>query len=943
MGRSRARLYAVVVVLGVTVAAAYASLAVTPNPTAHSNNYITPSNPGRLIFSIRNTNATAITINGFSPVMPAATTDCANINLPARLDGITTPATLAPGEQMQYIATTTAGWPMIGTYSCTWNILSDDPGGPYTIETLFQVGSAAGSADLDAQPFAIDFGSQSVGDIEVQKVMISNYTSPRGVVLSIIGDLGAKDITFADAIGSCLTGTTNCMIGLPPGPNFVTVNLRCAPQETNDVNAQLVISPMGSGAIATVNLHCNAAGADIIIADNPIQITAPVNTVGMTTTTITSPSLCAQLGSATISSFPFDPSFKISNCGASSCAFGGQALPFPLTVECLTAATQKNGTLTVWSTSGGSATSQVRCTGTGTTPVMELGPIPTFGAVRVGDFNEQMIEVKNTGGSQLNGLVITFTNTQDWLTLDCASNPGCSIPAGTSLFVRVRFRPLAIFDRSTMMHLTSTNAGMLSAPVMGTGLGGRMVVTDPASLVLDLGSIPRGAPYSRTITLANTGNFPYSATHAGASSPYTVTPAMVSVSTTQPEMLTVVCQSPTATPTNNEQHLNITSADAFSGSPIDVTLRCKVEDTVVSVMPTPLDFGEVRVGTGTRTIPVTVTNPASAPIAAHITKLALRTAIPGLSLSPPNTDIVLQPGQSTIATLELSDAMDTTLTDEYLDIDVDAAQLQLPVTGKVVTPHSRVTPQRLDLGTACVGTGVSGTVMLFNDGTATLAVDPPQMDQNFVASSPGTPTQLSPNMSLSAAVSPAMTAMGLVEGQLSWHEDSEYTHLIPVSLEYVSTGTALSPKGLDFGILDAGNESDPQHITLQNCDPTNARIKVEALRTKQGALAAWSIEPRIGYTKDLRGLEIQAIDVRFKPPARGRYEADLEVSTPAGPQKIHLVGEATGRDYDVTSFYACACSGGGAPSRGWPVPAALAVVILWRRRPRAARARRVIP
>jgi MYXO-CTERM domain-containing protein len=74
------------------------------------------------------------------------------------------------------------------------------------------------------------------------------------------------------------------------------------------------------------------------------------------------------------------------------------------------------------------------------------------------------------------------------------------------------------------------------------------------------------------------------------------------------------------------------------------------------------------------------------------------------------------------------------------------------------------------------------------------------------------------------------------------------------------------------------------------------------------------------------------VSVTFDPPARGRYEADLTVLTDQGKQIIHLVGDATGRDFDTTSFYACACNGPGAPSRGWPIALAVVAVIARRRR-----------
>jgi hypothetical protein len=222
--------------------------------------------------------------------------------------------------------------------------------------------------------------------------------------------------------------------------------------------------------------------------------------------------------------------------------------------------------------------------------------------------------------------------------------------------------------------------------------------------------------------------------------------------------------------------------------------------------------------------------------------------------------------------------------------------------------------------------------MLINDGTATLAVEPPVMDQSFIASAPGTPAMLAAGTSLTASVTPSVSAMGAVSGTLTWRDDVPSEHGIGVVLDYVVSGTALSPRGLDFGQVPVDTPTGAQSIKLQNCDLAPTRIKIESLKTKEGTLGAWIIEPRVGFTKELAAKEQQAITVSFVPPARGRYEADLTVQTAGGKQIVHLLGDATGRDWDNTSFYACACNGPGAPSRGWPIVVAIVIVIGRRRR-----------
>ncbi|HEX5060112.1 MAG TPA: choice-of-anchor D domain-containing protein, partial [Kofleriaceae bacterium] len=386
----------------------------------------------------------------------------------------------------------------------------------------------------------------------------------------------------------------------------------------------------------------------------------------------------------------------------------------------------------------------------------------------------------------------------------------------------------------------------------------------------------------------------------------------------------------------NPQTITITS-DAYLGSPQAVEVRCKIADTTLQIMPTMFDFGEVRVAATAPSIPITLTNPASSAGAAMITAFDLRLHKNGLTLTKPAVPFSIAAGTVANASLSVSTTEDTDLTGEYLDITVDGSTLSFPVTGKVVHPHAYVTPTNmLDLGTACVGTQISGDVVMTNDGTATLFVMPPVMTPSFVAAAPATPGPLPPGMSRTATVTPAMSAMGPIEGTLSWTEDTPMTHEVGVKLDYVATGTALSPRGLDFGIVPV--DDDPlteytQHLTLQNCDQAPTSIKIESLKTKAGTLGAWHLVPNVGYTKQLGAKETQAVQVTFDPPARGKYEADMTVQTSSGKQVVHLIGDATGRDFDNTSFYACACNGPGAPSRGWPIVLAVAIVIVRRRRP----------
>jgi uncharacterized protein (TIGR03382 family) len=196
---------------------------------------------------------------------------------------------------------------------------------------------------------------------------------------------------------------------------------------------------------------------------------------------------------------------------------------------------------------------------------------------------------------------------------------------------------------------------------------------------------------------------------------------------------------------------------------------------------------------------------------------------------------------------------------------------------------------------------------------------------------PDAGVQLPSGMSSVVTVSPSASAMGTVSGMLEWKDDVPSDYKVPVTLDYVANGTAVSPAALDFGSVEVGSASDSQMIIAQNCELDPKPFKIKALRGKDGAgpIGAWKISPLVGFSTNLGAHDTQVITAHFDPPGRGHYEADLELETDVGTQTIHLVADATGRDFDHTSVYACSCASGDIAG-GWPI--VLALVIVRRRR-----------
>ena len=941
MRRARARLLASAIVIGVATAA-YAMVQVTA-PQPRTNLSIKTMQMGRIVFSLRNNGGSPIQVMDWTPMGAPATDGCSSINKPVPLLGPGQP-TIPVGGQVQFIATT-GGFSTPGDKGCLFEAVTNPAMVPgIQVGVTFVVSDTP--SNFDIQPQSIDFGTlATMGAFEAQQMRITNNGATGNIFLEIQSD---PDNVFS--FDGC--GGKSCSVFVP-GMGSATGNatVRCTAGSVGGLKSSQIWaydSPAKGMFLGSAALSCmvGAGPPQIEIEDNTLDIFSAEGVEGQVSTNIIEPAGDATLSYISVS----ETNFRIDLCGAfmTACSLS-TPLPTPVTIYCTPGSVPNQATLYVEEASGDMDMGIVYCNPTQTS-MAELTlstSTMTFGMQPVNTTMMQTLTLTNTGDLPLSNIVISFPTTTHWSATNCTPSNPCSLTnMNDSTTADIRFHPTNHGDKGIMATVSSMETLPQSLNLMGIGTGGVLAITAPPLATppltgyhLQLGTIPRGQTQTLPIRVQNQGNATLMAIVGNVNPPYSVVPA--TLTSVGPNLMTqdfnVTCGSNTPS-ANNDQVFTVTSPDAYAGASQQVTAHCAIANTLVQVNPLAFDFGELRTNGGpmTKMLTVTLTNPG--PANAQLDSMQLRETIQGLTLTPPTTMATLAATEQRTAVMQLTNAADVDIVDQFLDIYVDGEMLALPVTGKVVTASSRIVPQReLDLGTACVGTQISGNVMLINDGTATLAVQPPQMNESFIAMAPAT-SSLGPSMSLTATVTPAMSAVGQISGKLTWADDVPNNHEIDVRLDYVSSGTALSPRALDFGFVEVGRESELQRIKLQNCDLERATIKVDSLRTKRGPLAAWIIEPQVGYQKILDGGEEQSINVKFVPPGRGVYEAVLTVVTQTGKQTITLRGDATGKDFDVTSFYACACSGPGAPSRGWPVVLAVVLVIARRRRgPSSAR------
>jgi MYXO-CTERM domain-containing protein len=180
--------------------------------------------------------------------------------------------------------------------------------------------------------------------------------------------------------------------------------------------------------------------------------------------------------------------------------------------------------------------------------------------------------------------------------------------------------------------------------------------------------------------------------------------------------------------------------------------------------------------------------------------------------------------------------------------------------------------------------------------------------------------------------------IGPIDGILTWDVDAPAGPFsVPVMLRYIDAGTAISPRSLVFGSIDAGRATSRQTVTLENCNPQPVRLEIVGVVALEGDPGAWDVSP-VTDERTLGPRDRLQITALFRPVRVGRHVAHIQLAVDGAPGEIELSGDALGGLPEPTSFYACSCSGGGggAGSPGAPIAAAVLLVLRRRRRSDAA-------
>jgi len=929
----RARVIATLIVLccaSLAYALQVTSVSSTTRPGATNT-------PMAVLVQVRNTDPNPLTITDVT------TMNCGPEVTINQLGSAGLGTTLVTGGFTQY-QISTAGLPTDGLKSCSWVISANSGSQGFT--TTFDVNTGMMEA-MDVQPHTMQLGHiNSIS--ETQQIRLTNHAmAPISITADLSWMTSPPRLTF---VGGTCDAMDTCTIMLGPKQSMF-MSVKCQ-QATAGSDSGVAHFAPSMGSSQDVPWSCTAMGG--AITDQQINIVEPMITWdGAQGVPITQMATVEGMGNAMGSAAIMGPdasAFRFTNpfCGANplQCA---PLMPIPteppitLAIECTPDGTNRTAMLVVFGNMADMDFAPLACNTNASGPTINVTPtMLEAGNVRVGDVQGMMqFFIQNDGDQPLSAQVLL--NDTNWTASDCTG--GCSVMPGAlnRRTVDVTFAPTSYGPDNVTLTVDSA-VGMPTVSLTGVGVGEELIVTTPnPNDRIEFGTIGKNQLVERTVMLASDGNDGGLMVNIGAPDgpvpPFATSTTFVNMGAVDATSFTVSCQA--AAPGGPYQDDISVNSMAYqtNGNPtgmMTITARCTIANTVVQVMPSTLDFGEVRKEPGgRRSIPVMITNPG---LPVNLDDVTLANAPSALKLDKPALG-VLDTNETRIATIHLLTDDDVVLDNVSLRINVDA-DLVFPITGKVVTPKAYVTPAVLDLGTACVGTSVTGNVMLVNDGTATLHVQPPTMDNSFTPlfvsptmyPADGMGAQLAPNDSAIAGVTPSSSSVGPITGMLTWSVDAPGAPFgVPVTLDYIQAGAALSPRQLGFGSIEVQSMSLQQKITLQNCNPTPIIVRVEGLQNVQGGVDAWDVQPLL-VEKPLGRHDRLEIFARFTPKRVGKHVARVKLVVDGEQRYVELTGDASGVIRERASLYGCDCSAGGSPWSASPFGFVLWALLRRRRR-----------
>ena len=584
-------------------------------------------------------------------------------------------------------------------------------------------------------------------------------------------------------------------------------------------------------------------------------------------------------------------------CGAQPLAAGASCL-FTLSFHPGSAG-PKIAAIAVSATPGGTATTGASGTALASGALAIAPSSHDFGAVPVGTATaDSTFTVTNTGGAPTGALATRLSGAN--AALFTLSSDGCAgktlAPAATCV-VHARFAPDAIGAKSASLEVTGAPGGTTAASLGGTAIAPGALVIAPSPR--DFGSVVVGA---------SSGDVAFTVTNSGAAATGVPVVALAGGDASQFAIASNGCTAALAggasctvqvhfTPTSAGAKNALLGAAATPGGMVAAPLTATgLAQAVLTLSPTPQDFGTVVVGSSSSDVVFTVTN--SGGVASGVPAVSLGGADAGdLAITTSGCTAAIAPGASCTVRVRFTP---TTAGTKAATLGVTASPggaASATLSGNALTPGQlTISPTSAAFGALLLGNvSASTTFAVTNSGGAPTGVpavsitgtDASQFEiaaNNCTAAIPGGGTctvsaRFHPSVAGTKSAGLTVTASpgGAASAGLSG------TGLGPALL-------TIGPSNQGFGTVVVGSASGDIAFSVTNTGGVASGAPTVSLG---GADAAAFAIASNGCTAPLGAGATCAVLVHFAPTSAGGKNASLAVSAnPGGNVSATLNGTA---------------------------------------------------
>jgi len=544
---------------------------------------------------------------------------------------------------------------------------------------------------------------------------------------------------------------------------------------------------------------------------------------------------------------------------------------------------------------------QVGCTGltsanatdpaTATTMAVS-GASGSFGSVGTGASATQTFTVTNTGSKPLTITRIAVTGTG--YTITGITLP-LSVAAGKSTAIVARFAPTTAGALTGNISISAnTNPSVTSIPLSGTGTTGGVPVISVQPTGIAYGGVGVGQNVGQLMWITNVGSGTLTISNISA-----VGPGFSVTGNTSPIALaagqsTSFFANVNPTITGNIAG-TVTVANNSSSSSIVIPLSAtgmsqSQGQPAISVNPASFDFGNVAVGVSTSHA-VTISNPGSAALSIS----SISASGPGFTVSGFALPISIAANQS------------MTMTATFVPASVGATAGSITIANNSATPNvvavlngtgtstgqpiMSVNPSSVSFGNVTVGAPNSQTIVVQNNGAATLTISQATISgAGFTMSGLAAPATIAAGSNTTFNVAFGPSAAGAVSGSVSLVSNAPGSPtLIPLSGTGVTVTKSLSSStsNVAFGNVAVGSNSS-QNVAIINSG--NSTVTIGSVNVTGAGYSSSGVVP--GQT--IGAGQTATLGVTFTPGSAATVSGNVTLTSDATNSPINISLSGTG-------------------------------------------------